>query len=83
MKRKPHNMSYLTTLAKGEKYELLHVMHVKGMLTILKISVATLRAKNEEAPHGNVAGYRGRTQKPDQGVSEKIDLAMIFHPEIL
>jgi hypothetical protein len=53
------------------------------MLTILKISVAPLRAKNEEAPHGNVAGYCSGTQKPDQGVPEKIDLAMIFYPEIL
>ena len=53
------------------------------MLTIFKISVASLRAKNEEAPHGNVGGYCSRTQKPDHGVSEKIDLAMIFYPEIL
>jgi len=53
------------------------------MLTILKISVASLRAKNQEAPHGNVTGYCSRAQKPDQGVSEKIDLAIIFYPEIL
>jgi hypothetical protein len=58
-------------------------MHIKGMRTILKISVASLRAKNEEAPHGNIAGYCSRTQKPDQGVPEKINLAMIFYPEIL
>lgn len=58
-------------------------MSIKGLLTILKIPVTSLRAKNKKAPHGNIASYCSSAHEPDHRVSEKIDLAMIFNPEIL
>ena len=51
--------------------------------TALKVPVTSLRAKNEEAPHCNVTSYSGCAQEPDHRVTEKIDVAMIFYPEIL
>jgi hypothetical protein len=51
--------------------------------TAFKVPETSLRTKDEEAPHGHIANNRGRTQEPDERVTEKIDLAMIFYPEVL
>ena len=51
--------------------------------TAFKVPETSLRTKNEEAPHCDIADNRGRAQEPDQRVTEKINLAMIFYPEVL
>ena len=53
------------------------------MRTAFKVPVTSLGTKNEEAAHSNIANNRGRAQEPDQRITEKIDLAMIFYPEVL
>ena len=56
---------------------------MEELLTIFKISIATLCAKDEEAPHCNVTSYCGCTRPPDHRVANEIDLVMIFSPKIL
>ncbi len=53
------------------------------LLTIFKVSIATLRAKDKDAPHCNVASDCGCTQPPNHRVANEIDLAMVLNPEIL
>lgn len=83
MKRKPHKVSYLTTLARKGDLNRYSSRIQEELLTIFEISIATLRAKDEKAPHCNVTSYCGCTRPPDHRVANEIDLAMIFNPKVL
>jgi hypothetical protein len=52
-------------------------------VTILKVTISTLLAQEEEPTDGGVTKDSKGTKIPNENVANKIDLPMIFHPEVL
>lgn len=53
------------------------------MHTIVEVSVSALCPKDEEPTDAHIGNYCEATQPPDHGIACKINLAMIFDPEVL
>lgn len=51
--------------------------------TVVKVTISSLRTKDEEASDGEVGDDSGGTEVPHQRVSDEIDLVVVFHPEVL
>ena len=82
MKRKPHIASYFTTFAEN-KSDILSYPERYAEHTVLEISVAALRTKDEETTDGGVGKHSSGAEIPDQWVAQKVNLTVILDPEIL
>lgn len=85
MKRNPQRVSYLTTLARWVGHKIKRRCSWIGwhIRTVIEVSEAPLRTKNEQPANGGI-GYDGKSaQIPHHGVTNKVYLAVVFHPEIL
>lgn len=81
MNRNPHRESYFTTLAADGVSK-----RKKGMvvgLTVVKVSESPLRPKDEECAYENVSQDGQRAHPPHNGVTNEINLPMVFDPKVL
>lgn len=52
-------------------------------LTVLEVAESTLRTEDQKPADGYVAEYRSGTEPPNHRIAQKVDLAIVFDPEIL
>lgn len=82
MNRKPHIPSYLVTRA-GYKFQLqINLINIVR-LTTLKVTEASLLAKNEDTAGPSICKDRKSAKIPDEGITQKINLLVLLDPEIL
>jgi hypothetical protein len=51
--------------------------------TVVKIAESSPRAEYEGPSHKHICDDRGRASPPNKWITEEVDLAMIFDPEVL
>jgi hypothetical protein len=56
---------------------------MKGRLTVMEILVSSFIANDKKTTDGDIERDRCGTDPPGESVSDKINMSMIFDPEVL
>lgn len=84
MNRKPQTPSYFTTVAADKKWVTTPCVWVNGNeRTIVEIFKSSLLSQDQQTTNTHIRHNSKCAQPPHHRIADKVDLAMVFHPEIL